>query len=190
MARVPYVVRADSPVKKVEDLNGKIVASNAIGSFGDLAMRVMLRKHGVTDKDVTTVEANFNTMPAMLDEGKVDLINLRAAIPLSDDEQGKYRQLFTAVGWRGPYPGGALGDACRVLAAHRPAVVDFLADHIRAIRWLLDRRITTRRWRSRAAVTKAEARNARLCLHQGKIPIARPTASPMSRRRSMRSMSS
>src|SRR5579875_163298 len=36
---ITYVVRADSPIKKVEDLRGHVVATNAIGSFGDSAMR-------------------------------------------------------------------------------------------------------------------------------------------------------
>ena len=40
---VTYVVRKDSPIKTVEDLHGKTVATNAIGSFGDSAMRINLR---------------------------------------------------------------------------------------------------------------------------------------------------
>jgi NitT/TauT family transport system substrate-binding protein len=47
-ATVTYVVRKDSPFHKVEDLKGHTVASNAIGSFGDTAMRVVLHQHGIS----------------------------------------------------------------------------------------------------------------------------------------------
>jgi len=41
-----FFVLKDGPVQKVEDLKGKIVATNAAGSAVDIAMRAMLRKHG------------------------------------------------------------------------------------------------------------------------------------------------
>jgi ABC-type nitrate/sulfonate/bicarbonate transport system substrate-binding protein len=135
---ITYVVRKDSPIHKVEDLRGKVIATNAIGSFGDSAMRIMLRKHGLQDKDFTTVEANFNTMPAMLDEGKVDLINLLPQFRYLMTEQGKYRPLFTAEDGEGRIQAVLWAMRADVLAAHRAAVVDFLADHIRAVRYLID----------------------------------------------------
>jgi sulfonate transport system substrate-binding protein len=137
-ASITYVVRKDSPIHKVEDLRGKVIATNAIGSFGDSAMRIMLRKHGLQDKDFTTVEANFNTMPAMLDEGKVDLINLLPQFRYLMTEQGKYRPLFTAAEGEGRIQAVLWAMRADVLKAHRPEVVDFLADHIRAVRWLVD----------------------------------------------------
>src|SRR5437868_1524109 len=38
-----YMVLADGPIKKVEDLKGKVVATNAGGSAVDVAMKAMLR---------------------------------------------------------------------------------------------------------------------------------------------------
>src|SRR5713226_2086841 len=68
-----YMVLADGPIKRVEDLKGKVVASNAVGSAVDIAMRAMLRKHGLEDKrDYTVVEAPFPTMKAMLAQKKAD----------------------------------------------------------------------------------------------------------------------
>ncbi len=70
-----FEVLADGPIKKVEDLKGKIVATNAIGSGVDVAMRAMLRKHGLeANRDYTVIEAPFPAMKAMLAEKKVDLI--------------------------------------------------------------------------------------------------------------------
>jgi NitT/TauT family transport system substrate-binding protein len=133
---VQYVVRADSPIQKVEDLKGKKVASNAIGSFGDSAMRVMLHKHGISDRDVTTVETNFPNMPAMLIDGKVDLINL---LPQFDHflKEGKFRILFTAAQGEGRIQAQLWAMRADFIKAHRPALVDFFEDHIRAVQWLL-----------------------------------------------------
>ncbi|HEY3918978.1 MAG TPA: PhnD/SsuA/transferrin family substrate-binding protein [Stellaceae bacterium] len=155
-ASITYVVRKDSPVHKVEDLRGKVIATNAIGSFGDSAMRIMLRRHGLQDKDFTTVEANFNTMPAMLDEGKVALINLLPQFRYMMTEQGKYRPLFTAEDGEGRIQAVLWAMRADVLAAHRPAVVDFLTDHVRAVRYLIDPAHHEETVAIVAAVTKAK----------------------------------
>src|SRR6201991_3122073 len=53
-----YMVLADGPIKKVEDLKGKVVATNAAGSAVDVATRAMLRKSGLEDKrDYTVIES-------------------------------------------------------------------------------------------------------------------------------------
>src|ERR1700681_2688948 len=53
-----YMVLADGPIRAVEDLKGKVVATNAAGSAVDVATRVMLRRFGLEDKrDYTVVEA-------------------------------------------------------------------------------------------------------------------------------------
>src|SRR5215471_17046399 len=83
---VEYMVLADGPIQKIEDLKGKVIATNAAGSAVDVAMRAMLKKHGLEDKrDYTTVEAPFPTMRAMLAEKKVDLIP--AVLPFSLDPE-------------------------------------------------------------------------------------------------------
>jgi len=64
-----YMVLADGPIKKVDDLKGKVVLTNAAGSAVDVAMRAMLRKFGLEDKrDYTMVESAFPTMRSMLSE--------------------------------------------------------------------------------------------------------------------------
>jgi len=133
-----YVVRADGPIQKIEDLKGKRVATNAIGSASDAAMRSMFRKHGIKDADVTTVEANFANMPAMIEGGKVDLIAVLPQFAKGIIGDPKYKVLFRAVDAVGPTQAvmwAVRGDA---VAAHRPALVDFFEDHIRAVRWFLD----------------------------------------------------
>ena len=70
-----YEVLADGPIKKVEDLKGKVIAINTAGAGVDVAMRAMLRKHGLeANRDYTIIEAPFPGMKSMLMEKKVDLI--------------------------------------------------------------------------------------------------------------------
>src|SRR5437667_6002566 len=81
-----YFVFKDGPVKKAEDLKGKVVATNAVGSAVDVATRAMLRKSGLEDKrDYTVIEAPFPTMRAMLAEKKVDLVP--GVLPFSLDPE-------------------------------------------------------------------------------------------------------
>jgi NitT/TauT family transport system substrate-binding protein len=132
-----FVVLADGPIRTVEDVKGRRIATNVIGSASDTAMRTMFRRHGIKDNDFTTVEANFANMPAMLDAGKVDLIG---TLPQFAAELGggKYRVLFTARDAVGPTQAVIWVMRADVIAAHRPALVDFFEDHIRAVRWFLD----------------------------------------------------
>jgi NitT/TauT family transport system substrate-binding protein len=134
-----YMVLADGPIKKPEDLKGKVVATNAAGSAVDVAMRAMLRKYNLEDKrDYTIVEAPFPTMRAMLAEKKVDLIP--AVLPFSlDPELRKIsRTLFIqrdAIGvtqmivWTARKP---------FIDKNRAALVDFMEDSLRIVRWYLD----------------------------------------------------
>src|SRR5262245_66299541 len=91
-----FDVLADGPIKRVEDLKGKVVATNAAGSAVDIAMRAMLRKHGLEDKrDYTMVEAAFPTMGAMLTAKKAALIPGVLPFALNPDLRNAARTLFT-----------------------------------------------------------------------------------------------
>ena len=87
---------------------------------------------------MTTIEVNFGNMPAMLEEGKVDLINLvpQFSAYLND---GKFRMLFTGHDAQGVSQAQVWAMRADFIAAHRAELVDFFEDHIRALRWFLDR---------------------------------------------------
>ncbi|MGB7835024.1 MAG: PhnD/SsuA/transferrin family substrate-binding protein, partial [Xanthobacteraceae bacterium] len=58
-----FMVLNDSGIDKVDDLKGKVLATNAAGSAIDIAMRAMLRRNGLEDKrDYSVVEAQFPAM--------------------------------------------------------------------------------------------------------------------------------
>jgi sulfonate transport system substrate-binding protein len=61
------VMRKDSAIHTVDDLKGKILASNQIESAIDMALRAMMAKHQLQDKrDVTMIEVRFPDQKAML----------------------------------------------------------------------------------------------------------------------------
>ena len=134
-----YLVLADGPIKKPQDLKGKVVATNAAGSAVDVATRAMLRKFGLEDKrDYTVVEAPFPTMRAMLAEKKVDLIPAVLPFALDPELRKISRALYTqrdAIGvtemivWTARKP---------FLDKNRAAMVDFMEDTLRIVQWYLD----------------------------------------------------
>ncbi|MBO0741738.1 MAG: ABC transporter substrate-binding protein [Hyphomicrobiaceae bacterium] len=134
-----YLVLADGPVKTVEDLKGKVIATNAAGSAVDVATRAMLRKAGLEDKrDYTVLEAPFPAMRAMLAEKKVDMVP--GVLPFSlDPELRKIaRPIFSQR--------DAIGETEMLVWAvrkpfidkNRAAMVDFMEDTLRIVRWYLD----------------------------------------------------
>jgi NitT/TauT family transport system substrate-binding protein len=134
-----FMVRKDSAIKTVEDLKGKILATNAVGSIGDMALRFMLRKHRIDDsKDVSIAEIAFPNMNAVLAEGKADLIISVLPFYLDPALQNTSRTLFTGLDAIGPAEISMLTASETFLRKNRAAVVDFLEDYLRALRWYND----------------------------------------------------
>jgi NitT/TauT family transport system substrate-binding protein len=134
-----YFVLKDGPIKEVKDLKGKVVATNASGSAVDVAMRAMLRKHGLEDKrDYTVVEAAFPTMRAMLAEKKVDIIP--GVLPFSLDPQLRAiaRPLYKQSDAIGVTQMIVWTARKSFIAKNRPAMVDFMEDMLRIVHWYLD----------------------------------------------------
>jgi sulfonate transport system substrate-binding protein len=134
-----FFVLADGPVQKIEDLKGKVIATNAVGSAVDIAMRAMLRKHGLEDKrDFTMVEAPFPTMRAMLAEKKVDMIP--GVTPFSYDPELRKigRVLFTQKEGVGTTQMIIWAARKSFLDKNRAAMVDFMEDVLRIVRWYTD----------------------------------------------------
>jgi NitT/TauT family transport system substrate-binding protein len=134
-----FFVLNDGPVKKVEDLKGKVIATNAVGSGVDIVMRAMLRKHGLEDKrDYTMVEAPFPTMRAMLAEKKVDMIP--GVTPFSYDPELRKigKVLFTQKEAVGTTQMIVWVARKSFIDKNRAAMVDFMEDVQRIARWYLD----------------------------------------------------
>src|SRR5262245_7515910 len=134
-----FYVLKDGPIQKVEDLKGKVVATNAAGSAIDIASRAMLKKHGLEDRrDYTLVEGPFPAMRAMLSEKKADLIP--AVLPFSLDPALKQvsRPLFSSRDAIGVSQFVMWQARKSFLDKNRAAMVDFMEDTLRIMRWYLD----------------------------------------------------
>ena len=134
-----YLVRDDSPIKKVEDLKGKILATNGIGGAVDMALRKMMRDHGMEpNRDYQIVEVQFPNMTAALEEGKVDLAGMVMPFSLIAKKSGKVRTLFTMKDAMGEAQTTLMAARAPFIAQHRAALIDFFEDWQRAVRWYYD----------------------------------------------------
>jgi NitT/TauT family transport system substrate-binding protein len=134
-----FMVRKDSPFQKVEDLKGKVVASNGGGSAVDIALRAMLRQHKLDDKkDVTFVEAPLPNMRPVLEEKKVDLVPMVLPFSAHPKVAEVARTLFTQKDAIGETQMIIWASRSGFLQKNRAAMVDFLEDAITAMRWFSD----------------------------------------------------
>jgi NitT/TauT family transport system substrate-binding protein len=134
-----FMVRKDSAIRTVEDLKGKIVATNGAGSPVDIALRAMLRKHGLQEpRDLTMFEVQLPNMKAVLAEKKADLI--MSVLPFSMDPGliDMARTLFTQREAVGTTEMIAWGARAGFLAKNRAALVDFMEDVLRVTRWYIE----------------------------------------------------
>ncbi|HVA12010.1 MAG TPA: ABC transporter substrate-binding protein [Stellaceae bacterium] len=134
-----YMVLNGGPIKKIEDLKGKVVTSNAAGSAVDIALREMLKKHGLEDKrDYTLIESAFPNMKSELLDRKVDLIT--GVAPFSQDPQlrAAAHDLFVQKDAIGVSQMIIWTARAGFIQKNRAALVDYLEDYLRELRWYHD----------------------------------------------------
>ena len=135
----PFIVRDDAGIKKIEDLKGKILVVNVIGGGLDIAMRIMLRRHGLEfGRDYTALGVEFPNMVPMLLDRKIDVI--APVTPFAYDPRlaGKAHTLFTQKDAVGPSQVIFLAARESFLQKNRAAVTDFFEDMLVGIRWFTD----------------------------------------------------
>jgi NitT/TauT family transport system substrate-binding protein len=111
---VRFTVLKDGPIKKVEDLKGKVVATNSEGSAVDIAMKAMLAEHKV---DLIPAVLPFALDPELGNIGTT-LFTSKDAIGISQ---------FVSFQARKPF-----------IDKHRAALVDWLEDTQRILHWYMD----------------------------------------------------
>jgi sulfonate transport system substrate-binding protein len=162
-----FFVRKDSGIQKIEDLKGKVLATNAIGAGVDIAMKAGLKKHGLIDKrDYTVIETPFPTMPSMLNEKKADLVTAvmpfalnpllnQIGFPLYDQAEGMGTTQFVVRTARQSF-----------IDKHYAVLVDYMEDVLRIERWYLDPKNHDEVAKDRLRSAQDPARAVWLAVHQ------------------------
>lgn len=91
-----FYARADSPIKRVQDLKGKTIGINGFATSGHLWLKTALEKAGLDEKDVTIVPVPFPAMAESLNSGKLDVGQFPQPFMAMLEKQGKVTKLFTA----------------------------------------------------------------------------------------------
>jgi sulfonate transport system substrate-binding protein len=134
-----FLVHRDSPVKSVSDLKGTVVASNGFGGGADIAMRAMLRRHGLEDKrDYTVTFTEFSRMKDLLAQRKVDLIMVINPFGRDPELRAISRTLFTEKDAIGTTQTAIWTARAGFLKVNRAAVTDYLEDYLRVLGWYSD----------------------------------------------------
>lgn len=134
-----FSVLKDSPIKKIEDLKGKVVATNGIGAGVHILMAGGLAKHGLLDKrDYSTIEVSFANMRAVLADRKADLVTNTLPFVYQPEMQAIARPLFDANEAFQAVPLSFFTARTGYIEKNRAALIDMLEDYVRTIRWYMD----------------------------------------------------
>ena len=133
-------VLKDGGIDKVEDLKGKVLATNAIGTAAYIGMTAALARHHLVERrDYTVIEVPFASMNAMLLEHKADMVGPPPVFADNPDFRAKAKVLYTQKdSMGGPTQMTFFGARKAFIDKNRAAVVDFFEDELRAVRWYVD----------------------------------------------------
>jgi len=134
-----FMVLKDGPIKKIEDIKGKVVAVNVKNGATHGAARSLLGQHGLQERDYSVIEVAFPNMRAVLAEKKVDVVSVGTPQFAWDPEMEKIaRTLFTQRDALGKTEVVIWVARQGFLEKNRAAIVDFMADMLRARAHLFD----------------------------------------------------
>ena len=85
------LVAANSPLKTVLDLQGKVVSCSAIGDIAYLGLRSLIDSHGGDSSTVKWVELPFPAVSAAIQSGRVDAGLMGEPAMMQDIRAGKIR---------------------------------------------------------------------------------------------------
>ena len=133
-----YWARKDE-IKRVEDLKGKIVATNARGGTVHAGSLLYLKRHGLEEtRDYQTVELRFPAMLPALLAGKADLVFLVEPFDHDAEQNPKLVKLFSAADGTGQVETGFWVGRTDWIAKNRATLLDFCEDMILFRKWVYD----------------------------------------------------
>jgi sulfonate transport system substrate-binding protein len=135
---VQFFVNKDSPIKRVDDLKGRVIATNAIGGAADIAVRGFMRQRHLEEKTAyRLIEGGFATLVPMMFDHKADVIAL--VPPFNYDPRLKDgRAVFTQRDLIGQSQMNFVIAHAAFLQKNRAALTDYYEDYLRGLDWFLD----------------------------------------------------
>jgi ABC-type nitrate/sulfonate/bicarbonate transport system substrate-binding protein len=91
-----YYAKAQSPIKSVADMKGKVVGINGFSTSGHLWLWAALGKHGLSDSDVTIAPIPFPAMQEALAAGKIDVGQFPQPFAALVEKEAAVRKIFDA----------------------------------------------------------------------------------------------
>lgn len=135
-----YLVREDSGIESAEDLQGRTMGVNAVGSAVDIWLRVWLLENGIDpETDVEFAEVGFPAQGPALREGRIDVASMVQPFQSQELNEGGVRVLFDAEEAAGG-ENAAIAVVARneFLEENPEAARAFLADWVNGLQWLSD----------------------------------------------------
>ncbi|MGZ0245925.1 MAG: ABC transporter substrate-binding protein [Alphaproteobacteria bacterium] len=150
----------DGEITKLEDLKGKIIAVNALGSSIDAAVQAQFGRLGwKVGRDYQVVEVRFSAMLPALQSKRVDLAPLLTPFNLIAKKKGGVKYMFNMRDALGATETLQWIGRADWIQKNRAALVDFMADHIRFRTWLYDPKSREEVLATLSKVTKRPAKN-------------------------------
>lgn len=135
----------DSPIKKLDDLQGKLIGVSNAGSFSDWSGRQLARKFGWGDNGVKTVAIGGGPAPALaaLRTHLVDAAIGNTAQFLAFEEVKEGRLIAPVSSYEGNVVSGALFASSRLIASNPDAIRAFLSAWIETVDYMRANRAET-----------------------------------------------
>ena len=136
---VQFFVNKDSPIKGVDDLKGRVIATNAIGGAADIAVRGFMRQRHLEEKTAyRLIEGGFATLVPMMFDRKADVIALVPPFNYDPRLKDGARMVFTQSDLIGQTQMNFVVAHAAFLQKNRAALTDYYEDYLRGLDWFLD----------------------------------------------------
>jgi NitT/TauT family transport system substrate-binding protein len=135
----------DSPVKKLEDLKGKVIGVSSPGSFSDWSGQELARKFGWGEDGVKTVAIGGGAAPtsAAFRTHLVDAAIAGASLFLAFEEAKEGRLVAPVSSFEGNVASGALFASNRLIANNPDAIRAFLVAWIDTVNYMRSNKAET-----------------------------------------------
>lgn len=138
------VVRADSPIKKIEDLKGKTIGSSTTGSFTSWVGKTIAAQHGLGPGDITPAYlGTMNGIVAGLLTKNVDAIVGPTSRSLKLEEDGQVRILANAGNEIQNFIANVVYASEPMMNERPEALRQFLKAFFETIQWMKDHKDET-----------------------------------------------